>query len=69
MAEPLPMEVLVECLTDESGTDYCVSIAMDRAKVRSKWMRNEKQAEKLAATIRDAFGVAGPVEPKENDRA
>lgn len=53
------LEVLVEALTDESGTDYCVSIALGGGKVRSKWGKSEAKAEKLAATIRDAFGVTG----------
>lgn len=58
MARLIPresMEVLVEALTDESGTDYCVSIALGREKVSSKWMRSERKAEKLAAAIKDSF--------------
>lgn len=53
------MEVLVESLTDESGTHHCVSIALERWKVRSKWVKSEAKAEKLARTLRDAFGVSG----------
>jgi hypothetical protein len=49
----------VECLTDESGTAYCVRVDIGRNVVRSKWMR-KASAEKLGRTLRDAYGVQQP---------
>lgn len=56
MAEKI--EVTVEALTDESGTDYCVRLDLGREVMRSRWTNRRDSAEKLARTLRDAFGVA-----------
>lgn len=57
MAQPEDIEV--ECLTDESGTAYAVSFYVGPYKVYSKWTR-QASAEKLARTLRDAFGPEVP---------
>lgn len=58
--------VEVECLTDESGTDWAVSFYVGREKVYSKWMRRRDSAEKLARTLRAAFDGDGVREGSKN---
>jgi hypothetical protein len=54
-----PEDIEVECLTDESGTDWLVSFYVGREKVYSREMRRRDSAEKLARTLREAFPTAG----------
>jgi hypothetical protein len=53
----------VECLTDESGTAYAASFYVGRNKVYSKWTRLSS-AEKLARTLRNAFGESPSMDPE-----
>ena len=53
MAKPENIEV--ECLTDESGTDWMVSFYVGREKVYSREMPRRSSAEKVARIMREAF--------------
>lgn len=50
-----PKTATVECLTDESGTDYCPVLRVGKVTLYGKFYKREAAAARVAKIINDNF--------------